>query len=501
MYKILFLDDEKSVVDYLPLALQWETLGITELHTATRAQEGLALVKKHKPDIVIVDVEMPEMNGLVFCREAQKICSDIKFVILSAFDRFDYAREAILIGVDDYLLKPVDETELEILMKKIIGELEERKRNSRQTLLRDKAIQEKRIMDLFWSIMNQKETGENVLLSELFENICIIMQGNEAEDDIEEIVNIYFNPEQMYYSSRKGFHVLIWERNLAISMEQKIEYMKQDLMRRGFIVQISYVRRRERETLHQALLRCFYALERQFYPEEDQERIKEGFGQVELSMKNLNETLRRMPENGNSRELCDAILQVSKEAFACYGEPVKICAMILDILNSLKIYLTANWQADIVNIFRNLDVYTLMRCGSQEKLCLMVQQCLEKLDQILLQQEQDLGSAYIVKCAKEYTKIHYQDSKLSLQEVADVAGISRTYFSKVFKDITGKKYWDYLTEYRIRKAREFLINTNLKQLEISQMVGYESEFHFSRKFKELTGMSPNKFRRNNQSKR
>ena len=219
---------------------------------------------------------------------------------------------------------------------------------------------------------------------------------------------------------------------------------------------------------------------------------------MEFSLPDLGEGLNMLSEDGSIQALRDVIYQMMDNAFACHGEPLKICGMILDIFIGLKIYLTKYWQEDAMDVFRRLDVGTLMRCGSREDLYGLVKDYLEELRLFLARQEKDCGNAYIVRTAKKYTKEHYQDKGLSLQEVSDAVGISRTYFSKAFKEITGEKYWDYLSSYRIRKAKELLCNTNLGQAEISQRVGYESEFHFSRKFKELVGMSPNKFRRSEQ---
>lgn len=142
-----------------------------------------------------------------------------------------------------------------------------------------------------------------------------------------------------------------------------------------------------------------------------------------------------------------------------------------------------------------MNLWDFLRCGSQEILREMLEEKLRELQMFITKQGEEHGNLYIVKRAKSYTKEHYQDIGLTLQEVADVAGISRTYFSSAFKELTGEKYWDYLSRYRIEKAKTLLKETGLSQAEISEKVGYSSEYHFSRKFKEIVGISPNKFRK------
>lgn len=142
-----------------------------------------------------------------------------------------------------------------------------------------------------------------------------------------------------------------------------------------------------------------------------------------------------------------------------------------------------------------MDLWNFLRCGSRDMLRDMLEEKLQELEVFVTKQREEHGNQYLVKMAKSYTKEHYQEAGLSLKEVADAVGISRTYFSSAFKELTGEKYWDYLSRYRIEKAKILLKETGLSQAEISEKVGYNSEYHFSRKFKEVAGISPNKFRK------
>ena len=276
-----------------------------------------------------------------------------------------------------------------------------------------------------------------------------------------------------------------------------MDAIRQKMEREGFHVWISYVKLCREESVTQAFVRCFYGLEGMFYVERGRKKPKQTieFGQMEAQLPELGEGLRMISEDGNISVFQSTLYQAVEEAFKRQGEPVKICGMVLDAFIMLKIYLTKYWQEDAMDIFRRLDMGMLMRCGSPENLYETAGLYLEELQFFVRQEKKNHGNAYIVRVAREYTMEHYQEKDLSLQEVSDAVGISRTYFSKAFKEMTGEKYWDYLSAYRIEKAKELLCNTSLGQAQISEQVGYGSEFHFSRKFKEIVGMSPNKFRR------
>ncbi|MDO4339683.1 MAG: response regulator [Eubacteriales bacterium] len=501
MYKILFVDDEKSVLEYLPIAIDWKELGITQIYTANDAKTALRIVREEEPDIAVIDVEMPGKNGLEFCKEAQAIRPQIKFVILSAFDRFDYARKGIILGVNDYLLKPVDEAELMAVMKKIVTglsreELSSRQKQSMQIRALEKEAGEL-FRDLFHGRISEQRLEEVFPFLEEYEHICMVMQGNTDGEGCGEYLKEALDGEYLLIEPETGFYAVMWKRNIQVSIEQRIEECRQAVKMKGFHLWFAYVRKKREEGTAQALTRCVYVLESVFYGKQQERLLRDSmeFGQTEPVQPELEEGLRILSEEGDISALQSEIYKAIRDAFDKREEPVRICGMILDVFIALKMYLTKYWQKEAMDVFRKIDVSVLLRCGTPEKLYTLTDQYLGELQIFVREHQKSHGNFYIVKMARDYTKEHYQDKNLSLQEVADAVGISRTYFSKTFKELTGEKYWDYLSEYRIQKAKELLSQTNLGQAEISERVGYASEFHFSRKFKEIVGMSPNKYRR------
>lgn len=502
MYKILFVDDEINVLEYLPLAINWEEIGITRIFTASDSERALQIVRKENPDIAVVDVEMPGKNGLDFCKEAQQINNQMIFVILSAYDRFDYAKRAITIGVDDYLLKPVNESELLILMKKIVLGLDKSQKSKLESETRQAHAISKVAKDFLHKLFHNEETSENLendcpAISE-YKNIMIVMQSIESPGECGELLKESLDSESLFISLESGIYAVLWKSSILASIEEKVDNIRWKMSRESLNVWIAYVRARKDENISQTFTRCFYELEKISFMGSKKEMLKEeiSFKQEDIQLPDIQNGLKILLEDRDISILRKEICNAMEDAFLCCVEPIRICEMILEVFIALKMYLTKNWQQEAMNVFRKLNIVTLIRCGSPEKLYCVVDQYLEELKFFVIQQHKAYGNFYAVRIAKEYTKQNYQKKELSLQEVADAVGLSRTYFSKVFKDMTGEKYWDYLSKYRIEKAKEILLNTNLGQAEISEKVGYGSEFHFSRKFKEIVGMSPNKFRKN-----
>lgn len=506
MYKLLCVDDEWNVLRYLPVAIDWERVGVQEIRTALNGKEALRVLEEFHPDIAVVDVEMPDMNGLEFCRRASGIDPELKMVILSAFDRFDYAKQAIGIGVEDYILKPVDEEELEQVMRKVVADIEKNRKDSRDRAQLTRTALEKELRELTRCFAQHIKYGTNLEDSfpflKTYHNFCIAVQDiRDTKAGIEELKNGTYlggDLDEILLPLETGVMGIFWKKDDRTSIYEQLQTVRRHAEEKGIHLRFYYTRKREEESFVQAVNRCFYAMESAFYrKEKDMEAgtDENGFLNLELQPPELKDAMNLLSEEGEVSLLVEDIIGEVENAFARHAEPLAVCQMLLDVFITLKIYLTKCWQEESLGIFRRMDLWNFLRCGSQEMLRELLEENLEELQVFVTKQRETHGNLYIVKVAKSYTKEHYQDTGLSLQEVADAAGISRTYFSSIFKELTGEKYWDYLSRYRIEKAKMLLKETGLSQAEISERVGYNSEYHFSRKFKELVGISPNKFRK------
>ena len=137
MYKAMLVDDENLITEGLKNIIDWEKLNITVIETAENGKEALNKFRQNPVDIVITDINMPLINGIDLLTEIKSIDENVKFIILSGYEDFSYAKAAISIGVEAYILKPIDEEELTKNLKEIVAKLDEAKSSKKINLKKD----------------------------------------------------------------------------------------------------------------------------------------------------------------------------------------------------------------------------------------------------------------------------------------------------------------------------------------------------------------------------
>lgn len=123
-YKVILVDDEEEVIDAIKSRILWEQLGLQIVGSATNGVKALELVEKLQPDIVITDIKMPYMDGLELSRRLNDEYKNVHIIIFTGFDEFDYAKEAVHLEIDEYMLKPINAVELSECLKRVKNSLD-----------------------------------------------------------------------------------------------------------------------------------------------------------------------------------------------------------------------------------------------------------------------------------------------------------------------------------------------------------------------------------------
>ena len=163
-YKILIVDDEKMIRMGIKNAMPWEEMSIGEVFTAASAMEAEQIIEEQQPEIMITDISMTEMSGLELVGQIREKYQGMRVIVLTGYDRFEYARQALKLQVHDFLLKPIDETELKKSILSQVDWLEERRMEEKEslTIKRTQGVRQQMELEGFMRalVMGREDTEE-----------------------------------------------------------------------------------------------------------------------------------------------------------------------------------------------------------------------------------------------------------------------------------------------------------------------------------------------------
>jgi YesN/AraC family two-component response regulator len=515
-YKIIFIDDEVSILRALPYAIDWGKYNIQIAGTASDGEEGLQLYETVKPNIIIADIKMPDMNGLEFSRRIRERDPRVKIILLSAYGEFEYAQSAMQYKINNYLLKPLDEGKLEKGIQNVLEEIVHETDIDYHIGEYNDSIVEKRLRQIFikYSQTGRISEGER---NEL-DSLIAYFSGTDFFCKLVCIENLTINFEDAEIWSKvksifagtlgKHFSLILLSRNELMLVASRNEFLQclQDIKKEienlssehgcRIIMGIS-------DSFGKDLIKCIdqarNALYDAFYDEYKKNTYyyTDSFYEDSIQMNNadIQIGINALVEQGSSQMLTQSLTQQMEALYKNHVKPDMIYEYLMDQLTYIKIALTANYDYKAFNILRDIDIRTFIACGSYRKLFDFSIHLINQVRDKLLELMNERPAYTVINKAKEYISRNYTNKDLSLAEAAQYAGLSKNHFSRVFHNYTGQTFWSYLTKYRMNIAKELLKQTNLSNFDISQKIGYESEYHFCRKFKEETGTTPQRYRK------
>jgi two-component system response regulator YesN len=514
MYRVLIVDDEKMIRMGIRKVIQWEKLGVGQVFTAASAREALQILEEQGPQIMITDIQMSEMSGLELIEEARKRQPELRVLVLTGYDSFEYARQSLRLKVQDFFLKPVDETDLSDAIEGQIRFLEHKKAEAKSSLLvqRTRGLTEQiRLeaqmrdlvhrrgdsrqllermhdyygLDRFYGfqvvliippLCMANQSSENNFQEMSMKNICISIVDAQAEgvtfiDDDGALVAVYFLGEEEESVPEKS-------RELADILQDEFDCKPKMVI--GSVVEcldnlyISYHDARhlldtEKEGLQDIV---------QLLGEQNKNNI---FQDIYTELKGM------MCSNiGNTEYVLKAFRTFTKAAESYNLSRQTVRRLCFELASS--IYFSYLGEAGETEAGKLDALSKSLRSASREEACAVTEMF---LSQMLGSQEENVHD--IVAKAKYYIAEHLTE-ELTVSNIAVSLYITPNYFSRLFKRVTKEGCNEYIVRKRIEKAKSLLDTTSLKIGEIAMMVGYRDTNYFSLAFKKHTGKSPTKYR-------
>ncbi len=522
-WKAIVADDEAVIRSGIKKLIDWSRLGI---EIVGLAEDGIQLEKMIGdilPDVVISDVKMPGQSGLEVLSKVKGSARVPQFIFVSGYGEFAYAKEAMQLGAVDYLLKPVRVEELEDAVQKAL--LHKKTQDTIRLFQEEKFRLEEAASLETGANASDGKTMKDILedhgidiAGKMFAGICIGIRpdlARQAENNSFERYNlirfaIYNRISELFEENMEGFVVkrddaclhlltffseeeeaILYESNL-LPIKKRIEEEYQIRLLVGIGMPSAYP-----EQLKNAYRTARYAFDLYYF----EERPVILFQEIKKSFEESNEEYNRSVE------------EVFRSIVARDGETLKNVSQTLDLISEM-FYGNRFATENRCMHFTGLIAERLMQYKMIKKDFYDLQDSLqEKVEQevsfrgvrdVILAYYEDLLShinetgkgkdSILIEDIKQYIRDHYME-EMSIGQLADVACVSKNYFSAMFKKETGMNYKAYLTQIRMEAALKLLQETDDRTYEISEKVGYNNVRRFVDAFKQIYSVTPAEYRK------
>ena len=523
MYSVLMVDDEQEVIEVIMRKLNWEELGFTVCGSASNGAEAMEMAEELQPDVVMTDIKMPYMDGLELSRHLKRLFPDIRIIIFSGFDEFEYAKEAIRLEAEEYLLKPIDSAEIRRVFEKVHKRLDEY-RDRRSSVERLEEYYQNSLPLLrenFFVSLMEGHISEDKLRDSL-EDYRLKLEGpvfvvaiiHVSASEIPEGLNprlLHFSVRELaqdYFEDRWRSYVFSYRGNILVlsqlaSVEEISAYTDDcdrfcRLARRSCralttvgisrttnqIREISSVYDGAREAVS---YRVIYGTGKAINIQEIAPESDTSETQFEEILQGVFKQIRM----GNQDRLKEQSAWIGRSGLGIREYRL----VLMDLVTGFYRFCTGS-EIDIERISpEHEDIYTyLLQMDSTEDIGQWLLEISEKALAILSDQRQSKTQSFVSQ-ALEFVKDHYSDPDLDLEMVCSSLGVSAAYFSTVFKKETGSTFISYLTDYRMKEAIRLMDEEDEKTYITAQKVGYTDPNYFSYVFKKKYGMSPTRYRK------
>lgn len=486
MYKVMLADDEKLILDGLKNIIDWNEMGLEIVQTARNGEEALALFAENPVDIVVTDINMPKVNGLELLRKLREINEDVRFVILSGYDEFEYAKKAIQIGVEGYLLKPIDEEEFKKILLKLVREFDKQDRENERV----KNILKSEDRNAH-KVLKDKEQYSLCIYKLLMQEGQSITKAKEYINKIEqEALSFYIESDELILIN--GWDKFMQKQSIKAYYEQIVEQLSEVLDIESFGAMGTVVTEIEalKESFEISKSLLSYLLVQGFgiVATPDLLEKKRGVeGEVDIAK------LRRMIIEQNQKDVItyiqDILISNVRNGELVPEDLYHMCIQIAILLDEIVRDFSLKKNRYVYNLKGLIEqIYKVNNLAMLTTL--LIERIREVMDAI---NENRVSYTPVVQQVVTYVHENYKED-MSLKVLAHKYNINTSYLGQVFLKEVGCSFSQYLNQVKNSKAKELILTTNMKVNDIAKEVGYVDTSYFYRKFKKYYGVSPASFR-------
>lgn len=537
MLKVLIADDDSIIRQGLKTIIEKRTSGFQIVGEAANGEDALKVIIENEIDILITDIKMPIMDGVRLIKEIRKLGKSTKIIVLSGFDEYKFVRETLKNGAVDYLLKPIEKRVLIELLKKLEIILENEKKQAEELIILNHNLE--KVRDLL----------KNKFLQELIrgdyrslEDADMLKGFNMDSKGFFMIVNISIDDLYQFSESESGMFQLDVLNTLHMINGSSIENDNQDLMvfvmiegRSVIALFSSYKLSAEvfeqkvksnlqllKEQLegkmvftlsigislqfydlyysHIAYQQTIFSLQRRFYEGKGKLMYYESENSKYCNVMgrhfdDLFGIVLECMEINNAVKVRHIMSELLKEMRNIKLTPVVFREEVIRAIKQpvhLSRELSDVWED--CSLKDNIDFFQyILTVETYEEIASYVPAFMYRVTERLRVVRSE-RSKKVVEIAKEYIQRHIAEN-ISLEMVASKVFLNQFYFSKIFKEETGKNFTEYIIKQRIDAAKKLIGRPDIKIYEIGRMVGYDEPGSFSRIFKKMVGMSPVEYRK------
>lgn len=535
MYKILLVDDEILVRDAIRENIDWGKLDCELIGDCENGKQAVEFVKTHEIDIVLTDILMPYMDGMELSHFLHDNYPDILIVIFSGFGEFEYAKKAIQYNVSEYMLKPVTAMELTKVIENMKEKLDSRKKEQRK-------------MESLTQVSQDYHKNANVIRSKALD--CLVKCTRDVQVSLDELermgitfqaasyrvavfdIDTYSDMYQMDMDKQQESALMafvLFNVGDEIVVQEKAGVVYQEGNNRVCIIFAGNRTKEFSESIHRI---CH----------EIQKKVKEVIGletsigigswvrspheliySYRLAAKAIDyryllggnllfdmeekktdnsiflindlEILTESIKSGDRRLMEKTLGQIETEIKSALVEKSYACIYLQQVIRAIG-NTCQSLSEEPEKIIAQREA--LLKAVTEQRMFSQAAALVEKYAQEVFDALQELNSSNGQRqgmLAMDYIQKNYMDPCLSLNSICSYLNISTSYFSTIFKEMTGETFIEVLTRVRMEKAKELLENTTMKNYEIAEKVGFSDPHYFGISFKKITGKTPTEYAR------